>query len=189
MANEKQELLGKLKGIKVKDFLFSLQEDDNKIVAMMTNSAVRKLINLNRAGTNLILCYTKVKDKKKRTTQIFKTEVNTIGSAVSLFVRDLITNKVISKYPFPSPSEHNHAGEPKFKTLEQCVEDFRCKHGGELLWEANRTCKPQFAGLICCLSNGNCFSVHLVFPPTSLRCQILSNVPPLEGLYLSREAK
>ena len=128
MANEKQELLGKLKGIKVKDFLFSLQEDDNKIVAMMTNSAVRKLINLNRAGTNLILCYTKVKDKKKRTTRIFKTEVNTTGSALSLFVRDLITNKVISKYPFPSPSEHDHAGEPKFKTLEQCVEDRILRH-------------------------------------------------------------
>jgi hypothetical protein len=32
----------------------------------------------------------------------------------------------------------------------------------------------------------NCFSVHLVFHPNSLRCQILSNVPPLEGLVLSR---
>jgi len=186
MANEKQEMLGKLKGINVKGYYFSLQEDENKVVAMMTNSAVRKLINLNRAGTDLILCYAKVKDKKKRTTRVSRSEVSITGSTVSIIVKDLITNKVISKYPFTSPSRHDHDGRTKFKTLEKCIEDFRCKHGGELLWEANRTCKPQFVGIICCLTNGNCFSVHLVFPPTSLRCQILSNVPPLEGLYLSR---
>jgi hypothetical protein len=183
MADQKQELLRKLKGKNIKGYHFSLQEDENKVVASLTNSAVRKPIDLNRAGANLILSYTQVKDKKKRTTRTFKSEVKTNGSYVAIIIRDLVTNRVISKNSFPSPTPHDHTG---FETLEQCIQDFRCKHGGELQCEANRTCKTQFAALTCCLNNGNCFSVHLVFHPNSLRCQILSNVPPLEGLVLSR---
>lgn len=183
MADQKQELLRTLKGKNIKGYHFSLQEDENKVVASLTNSAVRKPIDLNKAGAGLILSYTQVTDKKKRTTRRFKSEVETKGFNVVIIVRDLVTNRVISKNSFPSPTSHDDTG---FETLEQCIQDFRCKHGGELQCEANRTCKPQFAALICCLNNGNCFSVHLVFHPNSLRCQILSNVPPLEGLVLSR---
>jgi hypothetical protein len=185
MADQKQELLRVLKGKNVKRYHFSLQEDENKVVASLTNSAVRKPINLNRGGTGLILGYTQVKYKKKRTTRSFKSEVKTDESNVAIVVRDLVTNRVISKNSFPSPTPH-HPGDTRFKTLQQCIQDFRCKHGGELQCEANRTCRTQFAALICCLTNGNCYSVHLVFHPNSLRCQILSNVPPLEGLVLSR---
>jgi hypothetical protein len=185
VADQKQDLLRMLKGRNVKDYDFSLQEDGNKIVASLTNSVVRKPIDLNRADADLILCYTLVKDKKKRTTRTFKSEVKTHGSSVAIIVRDLVTNRVISKNSFPSPTSHNDGG-TGFETLEQCLQDFRCKHGGELQCEANRTCKTQFAALTCCLNNGNCFSVHLVFHPNSLRCKILSNVPPLEGLVLSR---
>jgi hypothetical protein len=183
MADQKVELLRKLKGKNVKGYHFSLQEDESKVVAFLTNSAVRKPIDLNRAEDGMILAYNLVKDKKKKTIRTFKSEVKANGSSVAIIVRDLVTNKVTSKNSFPSPSQHRGTA---FKTLEQCINDFRCKHGGELLCEANRTCKPQFAALICCLSNGSCFSVHLVFHPTSLRCQILSNVPPLEGLVLSQ---
>jgi hypothetical protein len=185
MADQKQELLRTLKGKNVKRYHFSLQEDENKVVASLTNSVVRKPIHLKRAS-DLILSYTQVKDKKKRTTRIFKSEVKTSGSNVTIIVRDLISNRVISKYSFPSPTPHDHPGDTGFETLQQCIQDFRCKHGGELQCEANRTCKTQFAALTCCLNNGNCFSVHLVFHPNSLRCQILSNVPQLEGLVLSQ---
>jgi hypothetical protein len=182
MADQKQELLRMLKGRKVKGYHFSLQEDDNKVVASLTNSAVRKPIDLNKAGGDLVLSYTKVKDKKKKTTRIFKSEVNTYGSDVAITVRDLVTNRVISKYAFPPPTSHDGEG---FETLEQCIQHFRCEHE-ELQCEANRTCRTQFAALTCCLNNGNCFSLHLVFHPNSLRCQILSYVPPLEGLVLSQ---
>jgi hypothetical protein len=185
MADQKQELLRTLKGKNIKRYHFSLQEDENKVVASLTNSVVRKPIHLKRAS-DLILSYTQVKDKKKRTTRIFKSEVKTSGSNVTIIVRDLISNRVISKYSFPSPTPHDHPGDTGFETLQQCIQDFRCKHGGELQCEANRTCKTQFAALTCCLNNGNCFSVHLVFHPNSLRCQILSNVPQLEGLVLSQ---
>jgi hypothetical protein len=182
MADQKQELLRMLKGKTVKGYNFSLQEDENKVVTSLTNSAVRKPIDLNKTGTGLVLSYTQVKDKKKKTTRTFKSEVKTDGPNVAIIVRDLVTNRVISKNSFPSPIPHDETGH---ETLEQCIQDFRCKHGGELQCEANRTCKDQYAALICCL-NGSCYSVHLVFHPNTLRCQILSNVPPLEGLVLSR---
>ena len=183
MTDQKQELIRMLKGKKLKGYHFSLQEDENRVVASLTNSAVRKPIDLNKMGAGLTLSYTRVKDKKKKTTRTFKSEVETDGSDVTIIVRDLVTNRVISRDSFPPPTSHDGTG---FDTLEQCIQDFRCKHGGELQCEANRTCKTQFAALICCLKNGNCFSVHLVFHPNSLRCQILSNVPPLEALVLSR---
>jgi hypothetical protein len=182
MADQKQELLRMLKGKDIKGYHFSLQEDENKVVTSLTNSALQKPIDLNKAGAVLILSYTQVRDKKKRTTRTFKSEVKTNGPDVAIIVRDLVTNRVISKNSFPSPIRHDTG----FETLEECIQDFRCKHGGELQCEANRTCKIQFAALTCCLNNGNCFSVHLVFHPNSLRCQILSNVPPLEGLVLSQ---
>ena len=183
MTDQKQELIRMLKGKKLKGYHFSLQEDENRVVASLTNSAVRKPIDLNKTGAALTLSYTRVKDKKKKTTRTFKNEVETGGSDVKIIVRDLVTNRVISRDSFPSPTSHDGTG---FDTLEQCIQDFRCKHGGEIQCEANRTCKTQFAALICCLNNGNCFSVHLVFHPNSLPCQILSNVPPLEELVLSR---
>jgi hypothetical protein len=185
MADQKKEILRMLKGKNLKGYNFSLQEDENKVVTSLTNSAVRKPIDLNKAGPALILSYTQVKDKKNKTTRTFKSEVKTDGSNVAIIVRDLVTNRVISKNSFPPPTSHN---DTRFETLEQCIQDFRCKHGGELQCEANRTCKDQYAALICCLKNGNCFSVHLVFHPNTLRCQILSNVPPLEGLVLSRDS-
>ena len=63
--------------------------------------------------------------------------------------------------------------------------DFNCENKGAFLCEANRTCQPQFAALTCCLTNGQAFSVHLVVPPTRLRCLIA--LPDLEGLVLSRD--
>jgi hypothetical protein len=48
MADQKQELLRMLKGKNAKGYHFSLQEDENKVVASLTNIAVRKPIDLNR---------------------------------------------------------------------------------------------------------------------------------------------
>ena len=110
MADQKQELLRMLKGKTVKGYNFSLQEDENKVVASLTNSAVRKPIDLNKAGTGLVLSYTQVKDKKKKTTRTFKSEVKTDGPNVAIIVRDLVTNRVISKNSFPSPIPHEEQG-------------------------------------------------------------------------------
>ncbi len=140
MADQKQDLLRLLKGKNIKGYHFGLQEDENKIITSLTNSAVRKPIDLNKAGPSLILRYTQVKDKKKKTTRTFKSEVKTDGPNVAIIVRDLVTNRVISKKSFPSPIPHQTG----HQTLEQCIQDFRCMHGGELQCEANRTCKDPF---------------------------------------------
>jgi hypothetical protein len=61
MADRKQELLRMLKGKTVKGYNFSLQEDENKVVTSLTNSAVRKPIDLNKAANVLVISNTKLK--------------------------------------------------------------------------------------------------------------------------------
>ncbi|HEY7569768.1 MAG TPA: hypothetical protein VH796_00240 [Nitrososphaeraceae archaeon] len=85
------------------------------MVTSLTNSAVRKPTDLNNAGNGLVLRYTQVKDKKKKTTRTFKSEVKINGSDVAIIVRDLVTNRVISKNSFPSPTSHDNTGH---ETLE-----------------------------------------------------------------------
>ncbi|HEY7227780.1 MAG TPA: hypothetical protein VH481_06615 [Nitrososphaeraceae archaeon] len=114
------------KGKTVKGYNFSLQEDENKVVTSLTNSAVGKPVDLNKAANGLVLSYTQVKDKKKKTTRTFKSEVKIESSSVAIILRNLVTNKVISKNSFPSPTSHDKTGH---ETLEQCIQDFRCKHG------------------------------------------------------------
>jgi hypothetical protein len=116
MVDHKQALLHMLKGKKVKGYHLNLQEDENKIVASLTNSAVRKLIDLDGIDV-VILRYIQMKDKKKRTTRMFKSEVDTNGSNVAIIVRDLGTNRAINKYSFPSPTPYYHPGSKGFKTL------------------------------------------------------------------------
>ena len=101
MVDQKQELLRTIKVKNLRGYHFSFKEDGNQAVASMTNSAVQKLINLDRASKGLTLSYTKVKNKKKKTTRTFKCEVKTDESSVTILVRDLITNRMISKNLFP----------------------------------------------------------------------------------------
>src|SRR6478752_5797752 len=104
MNDQKQELLHILKGKNVKGYYFNLQEDEDRVIASFINRAIRKPIHLNRVDADLILSYTQIKDKKKGTTQIFKSEVKTNGSNPTIIVSDLVTNMVISKNSFPSPT-------------------------------------------------------------------------------------
>ena len=184
MKDHKQDIIRRLKDKNTRGYDFNLHEDENNIIASLSNNALCKLVRLDKTDDDFILGYTLVKDKNKRITRTFQSEVNIDGRSVAIIVRDLVTKRIINKYSFPTPTDHSH--KKRFSTLEQCIEDFRCKQGGQLQCEANRTCKNQYASLICCLKNGFCVSVHLIFRPNSLRCQIISNVPAFEGLVLSR---
>jgi hypothetical protein len=176
----KEEFTRSLKGANVDGYIFETMEDDRQSVTSLTNSAVRSLIKFEGDTNDVVLRYTSVKDKSSHATKTYKTEVSRADNALQLVVTDFNTGEVVSKDALQP------AGAPKFDTLEECIADFNCKHRGELLCEANRTCKPQFAAMTCCLNNGQCFSVHLVIMPTSFRCQILDTIPDLEGLVLSR---
>lgn len=186
MSDQKKELLRLLKGRNVKGFHFSLQEDRDKVVASLTNSAIRKLINMDRIRSELTLGYTWVKDSKKRTSRVFKSEALRNGDAVEIIVRDLRTDRVINKVSFPLAEEHNHAGPANGDTINKCHQEFLCKRGGEMQCEANRTCTDQHYSLICRFSDGSGVSIHGLIRPNTLRCQILSNIPPFEGLVFSR---
>ena len=175
------ELVGSLEGANVEGYLFGLDEDAARTTSSLTNPAVRDLVKLGQGDSDTVLGYTRVKDNKTNGATTYKSEVVKKGESLSLVVTDLATDKVVDQGTFPVPGP---ACEPQFETLAACVEQFNCDHKGALLCEANRTCKPQFAALTCCLTNGQIFSVHLVVKPTSLKC--LVTVPDLEGFVLDR---
>ena len=181
--DQRDELVRSLKGANTDNFHFASKEDDTQVTTSLTNNALRNLVTLDRATNNLVLRYTSVRDKRTNATKTYKTEIARAGNALTLVVTDIATNEVFSRDTFPSPQPHG--GDQKFDSLEACLKDFDCKHKGALLCEANRTCKPQFAALTCCLTNGQCFSVHLVIKPTSLKCLLADVIPDLEGIVLS----
>jgi hypothetical protein len=179
------ELTRSLKGANVDGYVFATREDDSQVLASLTNSAVRNLITIDEGTTNTVLRYTSVTDKKTNTTKTYKAEAVKTGTSLAIVVTDIVTGDVLSRDTFPVPAPHG-SGEPTFDSLEACIKDFDCKNRGALQCEANRTCKDQFAALTCCLTNGQCFSVHLIIRPTTLRCTLLDVIPNLEGLVLKQ---
>jgi hypothetical protein len=177
----RSELLGSLKGANVEGYLFAFEEDKAGTRSSLTNPAVRELVQLGQGDSETVLGYARIQDNKTNATTTYRSEVVKKGESLALVVTDLATDRVVDQETFPVPGP---ACEPQFETLAACVEQFNCDHKGALLCEANRTCKPQFAALTCCLTNGQIFSVHLVIPPTRLRCLIA--VPDLEGFVLTR---
>ena len=185
----REDLLGSLKGANVEGYLFATEEDETQVTTSLTNSAVRNLIRLDSGTTNLLLRYASVKDKKTNTTKTYKSEVTKAGNVLTLQVTEIATGVVVSKNTFPAPQPHNTGTtgpSPTFDTLEDCIKDFNCKFRGALQCEADRTCQDQFAALTCCLKNGQCFSVHLVIRPVSLRCRLTGFIPNLDGLVLTQ---
>lgn len=183
-SDPKSELANSLKGVDVSGFEFSTREDDAIGFAAFTNRAVRDLITLEKGTNNVVLQYARIKDKKANTTKTYKTEVVRKDTRISVRVTDFDTNAVISDDDTEPPPPPPRGGD--FNTLEECLADFNCKHRGEVQCAANRTCKTQIVGIMCCLTNGQCISVHLVIKPNSLKCSLLEigQVPDLEGIVL-----
>jgi len=184
-SDPKSDLIASLKGANVGGYDFSLTEDEARTTATLTNKAVKDLITLAKDDAKVVLRYTKVQEKSTQATTTSKIEAVQANGSLALVTTDLATDRVLDQVDLPPPSGICPPDGQFFESLEACVADFNCKHRGALLCEANRTCKPQFAGLICCLTNGQAFSVHLVVPPTRLRCQIA--ILDFEGLVLSRD--
>lgn len=185
----KEELLRSLKGANVEDYLFAAEEDETQVITSLTNKAVRNLIRLDKGDANQILRYTSVRARNANAAKTYKTELSKTGNALTLLVTDLATGEVASKKTFPAPEAHHKvgtAGPPTFDSLEDCLKDFNCTRRGALQCEANRTCENQFAALTCCLTNGQCLSVHLIIRPTSFRCLLTGFIPDLEGIVLSQ---
>jgi len=184
----KQEFVRSLQSANVQGYLFSSKEDEDKLTVALTNGAVRKLMPLDKAAPNVVLQYTRIKDKRTDATRTYRTEVVGKESAIALQVTDLASNKVVSQETFPAPvrGKKSPAVGETFDSLDACLKNFDCTQRPALQCQANSTCKVLQAGVDCCLNDGQCFSVLEVVRPTSLRCQVQEFIPNLEGLVFKQ---
>ena len=170
-------------------FVESEMESKDYTVRRFNNLDLAEFVDLNNEKGEIIIQYTavaKTGDKPMQTKTILESKEN----FARLAVVDLVSGSAVWEKKFPIvDTQTDSLTIQKFSSLQACIDDFMCKNQCELEALANKTCETQFAALTCCLSNGQCFSVHLVFPPTSIRCLIR---PPFDfpvnfkGLILSK---
>jgi len=184
-SDPKADLIASLKGADVDGYTFSMNEDDLATSASLTNKGLYDVYPLPQGDADLVLRYTSVEDNATRKTSIYKSEIIKKGSSLTLVITDVVANKGISKTALPVAGPACQP-EGQFSSINACIERFKCLNGGALTCNANTTCQPQFAALTCCLTNGQIFSVHLVFNPTSLKCLVRGQLPDLGGLTLSQ---
>lgn len=182
-GNPKDDLVRVLGNTNLNGFDFESTETDAQTVSSFTNSNTKGVIRMEGGTNNVVLKYTSVKDKAKNTTTTYKTELNRSGNALAIQVTNFATGDVVSNDRFPVATTHTTG--PTFDSLEDCIKDFECKRKGELLCEANRTCKDQYAALTCCLKNGQCFSVHLIIRPTRRICQLIPWITDFDAAVFS----
>jgi len=173
----KDELLKFCEHPKLKNFVDSEIETKDYTVHRMTNMDAQEYVDLSNAKEEVVLQYTAMK-KRDSETICTKTILERKPESARLAVVDLKTGKPSWEKEFPvKDSPRDSLSLQNFSTLQACIDDFMCKHQCEFEQLANKTCEAQFVGITCCLANNQCFSVHLVFQPTSIRCLIL---PPFD---------
>jgi hypothetical protein len=178
-SSPREDLAQSLRGANLDGFEFATEEAGDEDVSSFTNRVVRNLIRLDGGDANLVLRYTRISTRSSKTARTYRTEITKKGAGLTLSVIDIGTNEVVTKETFPAPTSRH---EGPFDSLEACLKDFDCVNRGPLQCEANRTCKDQYAALTCCLTSGECYSVHLVIKPTRFPCLLLQTVPDLEGV-------
>jgi hypothetical protein len=162
---------------KLENFVDSEIETKDYTVHRMTNMDAQEYVDLSTAKEEVVLQYSAMK-KKDGETICTKTILERKPESARLAVVDLKTGNTTWEKEFPvKDSPRDSLSLQNFSSLQACIDDFMCKHQCELEQLANKTCEAQFAAITCCLANNQCFSVHLVFQPTSIRCLIL---PPFD---------
>lgn len=169
----------------VKGHITTVTEDDTHVVSSSRIHATREPITLGKDDTHLVLGTKSITDKQKNSTTSYRTEVIRKDKSLTLAVIDPGTGRLLEEHLFPAAGPG--CGGQEFDSINACIAAFHCDQGAELLCEANRTCRAQFAGITCCLKDGSAFSVHLVIRPTAIRCKLLDHIVDLEGLVLSRD--
>ena len=158
------------------------------MTSTFTNPAINGLIRPQDGS--MTLRYTRVRDGKDAAPTLYKTELVTKGNMASLVVTDVTNGKEYWRKDLSdNVGDLDTIVAPPasgFNSIEDCIKDFNCKHKGELQCRANETCENQYAGITCCLTNGQCFSIHFVVTPTSWRCRLRDIIPDLDGIVLAR---
>lgn len=179
------DLVSSLKGANVDGFNFATEEDETQAVVSLTNNAVNKLIKLEKGDSDMVLRYTTIKEKKTNASRTYKTDLIRKGNDVTLQAADIRTGEVVFQQKFIPPKPHQPT-DPTFKDLKECIDDFYCHHGGDLLCQANKTCQPQFGWLSCFFADGTGVSVHLIIQPTRPICGLVGFVPNIDGVFLAQ---
>jgi hypothetical protein len=186
-ADPKAEFIRSLKGANVDGFNYAIEEDAAQVVTSMTNNLAKDVIMMDKGDSTVVVRYTGILDRKTNTAKTYKAEAVKKGQDLSIVITDILSGAEVSKDIFPvNDFPAGPCDGPKFDSIQACIKDFYCKKGSELLCEANKTCKDQFAGMICPLNNGQCVSVHVVIRPTDLRCIILGTLPDRLELAFTR---
>lgn len=185
--NPKDELTLSLKGARVADYLFETKEDDAGSAAFLTSAAASGPIELDPGTDNLVLRYASVREKNSNAAKTYKTELVRSGDALTLQVTDINTGEVLIKDTSDPPTGGRGPACPQtFENLQECQCSFDATRRPALQDEANRTCKPQHAALICCLKDGSGVSVHYFIKPTARKCLFADTIPDLGGIVLTR---
>ena len=167
----REQLVRSLKGANVDGFFFGAREDDTQAVTSLRNNALLQPVKLDSGS--LILSYASVLDKKDNTTTVYKSEVTKTGANLTYLLSDLASGQSIVKQDFPPikrPNPPDPACPKVFDTLDDCIADINCALKPAAVCEANRTCKPQRYGGLCCLKNGSIIAVDAIAFPTRRLC-------------------
>ena len=163
-SDPRAELLRAINDPQAGSYLFTTGEDAGVVKSSLVNPAVRDKVRLPQGDTTFNLGYTSVRDKG--TTKIYRNDVVKSGRALSLVVKDVGSGAVVDTVVFPELPPLG-SGPPIFDSLEDCI----CKGVGPAQCEADRTCRPQVIGLICCTSPTQCVSVHILVKPKAFKCR------------------
>ena len=170
-------------------FVESEMESKDYVVRRFNNISLSEYVDLNNVKGEMVIQYTAVAKTGEKPMQT-KTILESKDKSARLAVVDLVSGQAVWEKEFPIvDTKTDSLTIQTFKSLQDCIDDFMCKNQCELEALANKTCETQFAALTCCLNGGQCFSVHLVFPPTSIRCLLR---PPFDfpaqfkGLILAK---
>ena len=188
--NPKDELARSLKGANVDGYVYETREDDARSVASLTNGVVVPgPIKLDPGTNNLVLRYASVREKNSNAAKTYKAELNRSGDALTLQVTDINTGEVVSKDTSGGPGGGGGDGiycPQTFDSLDACMSAFDCAKRPAIQAEANRTCKAQRAGTLCCLKNGQKVFVDYFIPPNTRTCLLTGVIPGLDGILISR---
>ena len=183
IGNPKQQLLETFKSQNIDpSWNFETTENDSMEIASFKNKSIREqILLLSSSDTSLVLDFVSVKKKGSSTTTIFKSELIKHDS-IFYIERSDAAGKEIDKIMFPvihkKPTTVTAAGPDLFTSVTACLNDFMCKHRGEMQCQANQTCRPAIGDVDCCLTNGQCIDILIVINPTKLLCSILADLNP-----------
>ncbi len=184
----KSQFVHTLKDSTASAFYYATEETADFKVQTLTSPQASGIIDVLKISLPMTLRYTGVMEGKDHTEVNYKAEIVKKDAGIALVISEMggkpIWEQVLSdRVPVPDTLHVPQAG---YDSLAACIADWNCMHRGELECLANKTCQNQYGALTCCLTNGQCFSVHMVFPPTSWRCRLKDLMPNLDGLVMSR---